>query len=297
MLGNCQVDPIRHLIYQSTGIREIKSFNFNVLNDKSDQESLVREIKTFDLVVSQVFGREFGNFEKNEIRRLFPNVILIPNLFFLGWHQDMTYIGNSRSRIKGPTGEYHSLIALALAEFSFPKEKNQEMFDSTLAHFIGLHPTFRLSEASLKSKFEESDLDFDRFQSSGIFSSPFMWTMNHPNNRALFALLEQVFNLASISTELENDYTMMFAPNPLSMSVNWTPLQVDDKGVMKSIRRYYIGKGQFLSHQEFISQELEILRNNHVSLEMARRPDISHETRSELIEYIKINFNNIDYIG
>jgi len=160
LLGNCQVDPLRHLLWQSTDIREIKNFNFNLLGEKSTHESLINEISSCDLVISQVFSMDFGVFEKNQILNLFPNTVLIPNLFYLGWHPDMTYVGDNQSRIIGPTGAYHSLIALALAEFSFPQNLEEDAFNRTLEYFTSIHNKEKLSFDSLRSKFGERDLSF-----------------------------------------------------------------------------------------------------------------------------------------
>lgn len=292
LLGNCQVDPIRHMLILASPGLEITPFNVNNMRNEKDQLNTFQKLKEFDYVVTQVLGENYRALSSKNIRTRYSNSILIPNLFFLGWHPDMTYLGDGTSRVLGPSEDLHSLICVLLVRaipntvLELDNEKVVNLYENGFRKLMEIHKPFDTSKNILKKRFSESDLSFELFDQIVGFQEPFMFTHNHPMNRAILGIVKQVLDKIMVSPMFVNSELINFSPNPLANRVTWSPISpyMDSSEIDLKNRTYYVGKGRFLNNSQFVSGEIAALTKIK-QIPSIRRPDIPDIVFERLIEY------------
>ena len=295
LLGNCQVDPIRHMLMLANDSLEVTSYNVNNIRDETKQFELFDKLEQYDLVISQILKKEYNSISSLNVKASLSNAIFIPNLFFLGWHPDMTYIGGSSNRALGPTGEIHSLVSVLIAQdildegIRLNKNEIERKFVVLFNEFLSLHDSFNSSKQLLENRFGDSSFTFAEFNEIVGFEEPFMMTHNHPLNRALFGLIQLILDLIELKSTLPSQQLIDFTPNPLSNAAFWSPILQTDRGGHSAVqdRKYHVRKGVFLSNSEFVHQEVEALTKHIESVPQIRRPDIHKELQKTLIEFSK----------
>lgn len=291
IVGNCQVDPLRHVLLMANPELSVSCFNINHTRDRHEQEKIASDLSGFDVVISQVLHENFGDLSSIEMKKKSSNFLSIPNIFFLGWHPDMTYLGGDKGRVIGPTGEVHSVICAVMAETFLSRREEVldvstlvKQFDTLFDCFVKSHDSFNASKTSLRKRFEQSDLSFLDFENAVEFSEPFMLTHNHPTNRALVVLSTMILEKLQLASRLRTQLMIEYAPNPLTNQVMWSPIQKEYENWQSRIgqRIYYAGKGVFVRHSDFVLKEIETLTRIPSGVPPIRRPDISKELLANL---------------
>lgn len=291
IVGNCQVDPLRHVLLMANRELHVTCFNINHARDKHKQETISAGLSEFDFIVSQVLHNNFGDLSSTEMRRKFSNFLAIPNIFFLGWHPDMTYLGDENGRVVGPTGEVHSVICAVMADsFVSSRVDNRDVskflkqFDTLFDYFMESHDSFNASKTALRKRFEESDLGFLEFEKEVRFLEPFMLTHNHPTNRALVILSLMILKNLGLASQFETQQLIDFVPNPLTNQVMWSPIHSEyaNSPARVEARNYYAGKGIFFRHEDFVVREIKALTSLRFGVPSLRRPDIPKSVIDDL---------------
>jgi hypothetical protein len=293
LLGNCQADPLRHMLIFANSNLHVTPFNVNNLRSETEQFDVFQKLREFDLVISQALGKNYHCLSSENIRTKDFKVIFIPNLFFLGWHPDMTYLGDGSNRVIGPSEDLHSLICLLLARaipsklLELNDEELEDLYEFGFRKFMELHNSFDASKEILKKRFKASDLSFEFFEEIVGFQESFMFTHNHPMNRAIYGIVRQILDRIKILSRVESKELIDITPNPLANRVTWSPIfpQFGEPGIDLRKRMYYVGKGRFLNNREFIRGEIMALEKLE-KIPSIRRPDIPDLVFETLIEYI-----------
>jgi hypothetical protein len=294
IIGNCQADPLRHMLLFANPKFKIEPLNVNNLKEEDKQFQVFLGLSQYDLIISQVLSREFHALSSENIKSHFSNTILIPNIFFLGWHPDMTYLGDGKRRVFGASEDLHDLVCVLIAKEIWNKSINlesyeiEDLYDNTFNQFMKLHDSFTNSKEILKKRFNSSDISFEIFEKQVGFDQPFMFTHNHPMNRAFLGIVKQILEKVAIKSRLEDQELIDYSPNPLANRVAWSPLHpaINYSSEVFRNRLYYVGKGRFIDNAEFIRSEVNLLTKLE-TIPSLRRPDIAKETTDTLRESIK----------
>lgn len=82
IVGNCQVDPLRHVLLMANPELSVSCFNINHTRDRHEQEKIASDLSGFDVVFSQVLHENFGDLSSIEMKKKSSNFLSIPNIFF-----------------------------------------------------------------------------------------------------------------------------------------------------------------------------------------------------------------------
>jgi hypothetical protein len=293
VLGNCQVDPLRHMLLFANPNLEIIPFNVNNLRREEDQKEVFQRLTNFELIVSQVLTQDFKTISSESIKSQFPNTLIIPNLFFLGWHPEMTYLGDGKNRVIGPSEDLHDLVCVLIAQqildnsLVLEADKVEHIYDHTFREFMKLHDSFEKSRDILRNRFQISDLSFEDFEEMVGFDQPFMFTHNHPMNRAFLGIAKQILGKLQVSSRFEDQELIDYTPNPLANRVAWSPIYPSKEYSSLDFREriYYVGKGRFVNNSIFIREEIAALTKLK-QIPSIRRPDISGEILQKLSKFV-----------
>jgi hypothetical protein len=287
ILGNCQVAPLRSLFNNANEGLFAESLNVNLVKNESDRKTYLQKIEAADIVLTQHLSETFHELSTPSIKSIAKMTLVIPNIFYRGWHPDMTYLGGNGKRIKGPTGDYHSLICILLSMRKTP-EVNQGMeFGLLFDCLMSIKNYSELSKKALSNKFDSTDLSFEKFEERVGFEVPFMWTFNHPHNRALWELIRQSMEILDVPIDHHNSSVIDFTYSYLSKDIVWSPVISARRNI--SERFYSLDGIRTLKHAEFVKQSVQLMNELTVNREQIRREDLSESDLTELLKCNEFN--------
>jgi hypothetical protein len=165
-LGNClnlMCDDIDVEYYDPAGFRKHAG-------------SVGERLSSFDrvLVAPQLeTGLEF-DFSRH------PEVWRIPTIAFNAYHPDTCYLLDSGKSLKGPLGDYHSLIAYAAHRAGLGERATVALYRADTYQALGYFERWDHARATLLGAFSEHGLDIAQAFVHWSRSGPFMYSINHP---------------------------------------------------------------------------------------------------------------------
>ena len=117
IIANCQTQAISNYMRIISGCSEIVNVPAHLLGTEQYNKALtnLKEIVNDENAVIFTFnlGERFGEISTLKLKAVAKaKVFTITNLFFSGFHPDITYLGSMGKRILSPLGDYHSKIVL-----------------------------------------------------------------------------------------------------------------------------------------------------------------------------------------
>lgn len=166
----------------------------------SDQTALRREVQGADLWVTSLRGEA-----RVTVEREFPDVgvISVPDIWFPGFHPDIIHVPHpDGGMLQSPAGDYNSAIVLWGWKHGLTMEQILARFSAETV--VALMYPWRWSSAvdHLRSRFEDSDLDFARYFLPLRRGGTFMLSDNHPRVDGLVQIARQVGVLLGATRDL-----------------------------------------------------------------------------------------------
>jgi hypothetical protein len=283
-LGNCQVSPLKNLWNNANTGLSADSLNVNLVKSEVDRMNYMEKLENADIVVTQYLSESFQNLSTVNVKSVAKQMLIIPNIFYRGWHPDMTYLGLNGKRIKGVTGDYHSLICVLLSLGKCSGDNLERDFEGLFDVFMKKKSYSEISKKSLESRFDSTNLSFAEFEERVGFEVPFMWTFNHPHNRALWELLRQIMKIIGVPFFDSMNSVVDFTYSNLSKDIVWSPVKSPTDFLS---RRFYSLDGiKILNHFEFVNQSVRLMNDATIGLGQIRREDLSE---SDLMEILRID--------
>jgi hypothetical protein len=189
VVGNCQSFGIAYGMKLLNPSAHIDHFTI-VRKGVADLKLLARTLSTYDHAFSLEFQPGFvrgGGWE--ELRALMPDIAPIPSIVFAGFHPDTVYAldpTQGRRPIEGPTGPYHSAIALFAFLRGMNVEQTEALFSSDLFEALGYFDVWEDSARELLELGAAAKLDLSADLVRWSRGGPFMYSMNHPKPHVLF---------------------------------------------------------------------------------------------------------------
>ena len=169
-LGNClnlMCDEVEVEQYDPTGLARAR-------------ERIADALPGYDrvLVAPQLVDDEASSLD---LAALGDRLVLLPTLYFSGYHPDTCYVDAGDRPLRGPLGEYHSVIAYAayvngLSEAQALKRYRESTY-ARMRYFARWDGAWRRLVAS----FSRHGFDLGPLRPAWARRGPFMYTVNHPH--------------------------------------------------------------------------------------------------------------------
>src|SRR5690606_39116016 len=121
------------------------------------------------------------------------NTVLLPAIYFDGYHPDITYLNDaSGTRIKGPLGDYHSVIAYTGHRLGLSLQDTLRLFERRTYERLGWLSSWDSNREAFLEKYSAHGFDLRRSFVNWGRTAAFMYSVNHPAIRCLADLAEAV---------------------------------------------------------------------------------------------------------
>ena len=201
VVGNCQSFGIAYGMKLLNPNAHVDRFTI-VRKGFTTLKMLAKTLASYDHVFSLEFQPGFvrgGGWE--ELRGLLPQVSSIPSIVFSGFHPDTIYILDPTRGglpIEGPTGPYHSAIALYAYLRGMSVDQTEALYSEALFEALGYFDVWEDSSREFLHFASAAGLDLSadlvRWSRAGVF----MYSMNHPKAFVLFDVAKALLKKAGV---------------------------------------------------------------------------------------------------
>jgi hypothetical protein len=145
-------------------------------------------LKNCDHVVTWRFGPRHGSLATEALRHTGVPVHLIPPFHFRGFHPDTIRVALAKGNLGGPTGAYHSRIAVAGFLGGLPPEDTARLYNRLVFSRLDYAGEFPRQVALLSAHLEDAGMDgagvLARLRQGGCF----MHSFEHPKPAPLLEM-------------------------------------------------------------------------------------------------------------
>ena len=200
--GNCQARPLARALNESKAWRKEYNLAADIIPvhkmDRSNISNFHRIIKTVDVFIYQNVSNTYDETLSTEylLKLLKPSCesISFPSAFFKGYNPEIVYIKNKQGqKIPSPTGGYDFLLLheyltqnKKVSTFHMNYGKLNYLSTSFLDEYLGI----TINE--LNQREEKLNIRVVRFIEDNWSSSQLFHTVNHPANKLLFYLANEI---------------------------------------------------------------------------------------------------------
>ncbi|GGF84581.1 WcbI family polysaccharide biosynthesis putative acetyltransferase [Alteromonas lipolytica] len=193
IIGNCQNFDIANILSICTQNRNtIHNFNHNSLSKNSKE--VEDTLSSSDYIITQHLSESFGDFSTQSLKsRFHSKCVVIPNLFFRGYHPELTYAGQEGQRAQSPLGDYHHIGIVAGHQLNIAPSnlirllKSNDFYTKT-----GLESVYFQSLNELRSRELNCDVTISDYIEKNFRSSALFYTVNHPTILLLAELVTRI---------------------------------------------------------------------------------------------------------
>ena len=114
----------------------------------------------------------------------------VPTVFFDAYHPDACYVMENGKPLKGPLGDYHSLLAFSCFALGRTPSQALSCFTDSTYLRLGYHERWDAAKARLLGDFREAGLDLATAFPGWSRSGPFMYSVNHVHIRCLHEIAQ-----------------------------------------------------------------------------------------------------------
>jgi len=267
LLYNCQAQGLGHCL--NLMCDEVEVEQFDATGVARAREQIAESLPGYDRVLvapqlldDHALGLDWAALG-DRVRRL-------PTLYFSGYHPDTCYIDAGDRPLRGPAGEYHSLVAYS--SFLAGHSEDQAVARFNEQTFSRLH-YFLQWDASWKrmiATFSRNGLDLAPLRTKWSRGGPFMYTVNHPR-------IECLRDLGRLVLEREGHKARYLDSLPADNLANGAVLPVFPPIATRlgsSGSRMYKRPGQYryLSLEQYVAESFDRYRSASAH---AIRPDFA----------------------
>lgn len=171
VLGNCQVGGLAAAMQRIYWADEVRAVPLNA--GKTDRgPAFFRQIGDADLV----FGSAALRAQLAERNALPARFFTVPAVNFGAFHPDLIRASTHSGNRKG----YHSAIAVWAFNRGLDPAAARKLFTYDTFEALGYFSRWDLSTEQLRARFDEAQIEFDRFFLAVKRLGTFMHTLNHP---------------------------------------------------------------------------------------------------------------------
>ncbi len=197
VISNCQCAPLANALTVNCHDTRFDYFGVHVLPPHEREDALtelVRRGRTeCDVIIAIPLSEEWGVISAPRLRETFAGklVIFVSNIYFAGWHPDLTYIGGMAQRVAGPLGEYHSKLALFGFLNNLGIRRTIGLFRDEVYEPAGYYETYARSFSELRHRDQQVEYRVTDIMEDAMRQDLCFFSVNHPTS-ALFAPFAQL---------------------------------------------------------------------------------------------------------
>ena len=190
----------------------------------------------------------------------------IPTIAFSAYHPDICYLSADNKPLKGPLGDYHSLIAYAAFRVGLDPQHAAALYREEIYAALGYLGRWDRIRDRLLESFREHGLDISEAFVNWSRGEPFMYSLNHPRIHCLRDLAQCILTRAG----LESSYRSALPHDNMANGPIYPVFP--EIGARLGVDGNYLfkvgGKYQFLRLEAFITASFELYRT-HRSVSVA----------------------------
>lgn len=158
VISNCQCQPLKHALSLHCDGVTFDLLGVHLLQPGDREREVASFVKMakekYDVVISIPLSDDFGSISLSRIRSTFEGKFVgtISNIFFAGFHPDLTYVGGLSQRLESPLGDYHSKLALLGFLSGRTAAETAELYCHSVYERIGFYDQFAASIAELEHR-------------------------------------------------------------------------------------------------------------------------------------------------
>ena len=186
VISNCQCLPLASTLTRLSADTIFDHWGVHIL-PPDRRSTLIAEFVDrarveYDFVVTIPLGKEFDALSSDVINNTFEiPVFTISNIYFSGYHPDLTYLGGFAKRIVGPLGDYHSKMCLYAFANGLCVDDALNLFSNETYAKVGYYDEFISSFETLKNRDIHVDIRVTDIL-PGILQDRFCFlSVNHPS--------------------------------------------------------------------------------------------------------------------
>lgn len=199
LIGNCQSSALASFLHRVKGVKLQFIVDINGEGSESYQHAhyAAAHGDIVDFCFSQPLGENFGDIRSVRLRKKYGSRFKqYTNLYFTGYHPDLTYFGGRGVRVQSAMGDYNSRIALIGYTKGLTIDETVALFNEENYRRLNYFSQFEGSKAELLRRDEENDVRFaGEFFEIARDHVP-LYTVNHPTAHALAPLASLIAEAA-----------------------------------------------------------------------------------------------------
>jgi hypothetical protein len=203
----------------------------------------------------------------------------IPTISFNAYHPDICYLLDSGSSLKGPLGDYHSLIAYAAFACGLSETRALSLYRESVYASLGYVQRWDHARQALLDGFASHGFDIAAKFVDWSRNGPFMYSFNHPRVHCVRDVADAILARAGLDATYRDALPQDNLANGPIFPV-YTEI-ASRLGVDGSYLFKLGGKYQFIRLEEFVSESFRIYRGNPrigIRPEFARMLDKAMDT-------------------
>lgn len=253
LLYNCQVLGLGNSLNMMCD--EIDVEHYDPVGFRSKAADIIPRLRTFDriLVAPQLEHELEGKLDSCKT----PS--RIPTIAFNAYHPDICYLLASGNSLKGPLGDYHSVIAYAAFRAGLNEEATLQLFREGIYSELGYFNTWDSARETLLARFSHCGFDISPYFVQWCRTGAFMYSVNHPRVNCVRdiarAILSEFGFQATYDDALPHDNLANGPIFPI-----YPPI-AERLGVKGSYRFKLGGKYQYICLEQFITASHALYRD------------------------------------
>lgn len=183
----------------------------------------------------------------------------VPTISFNAYHPDICYLLESGSALKGPLGDYHSLIAYAAFVCGLSEARALGLYRESIYDSLGYFQRWDQARTALLENFAGHGFDISARFIDWSRRGPFMYSFNHPRVHCVRDVAETILARAGLGATYRDALPHDNLANGPIFPVY--PEIAARLGVEGSHLFKLGGKYQFIQLDEFVSESFRIYRD------------------------------------
>ena len=258
LVYNCQVMGLANCLNLSCD--EIEVEHYDPAGFRAQSAALLKRMGEFErILVAPQLETEVAAHVK-----ACPAAWIVPTITFDAYHPDLCYLMEAGKALKGPMGDYHSLIAYAAFRSGCTPQEARSLYREAVYAELGYLDRWDRARVMLLDTFRQRDFPLDARQVGWSRNEPFMYSVNHPRIHCVRdvarCILERAGLEAAYADALPHDNLANGPIFPVYPEIA-SALSVSGSYLFKRGGQY-----SFLRLPEFVDASFDLYRNRAISI-------------------------------
>lgn len=258
LVYNCQVMGLANCLNLSCDQVEVEYYD--PAGFRAQSSALLKRMGEFDRIL---VAPQLEDDLAAHVKRC-PSAWIVPTITFDAYHPDLCYLMEAGKALKGPMGDYHSLIAYAAFRSGCTAQDARLLYREAVYLELGYFDRWDRARASLLDAFRHRGFALDARYVGWSRNEPFMYSVNHPRIHCVRdvarSILERAGLEAAYSDALPHDNLANGPIFPVYPEIA-SSLSVSGSYLFKRGGQY-----SFLRLPEFVDASFELYRDRAISI-------------------------------